>query len=186
MLEKFGDTALVDAMSELYDLPGHLIRRLQQIAVAVFANRMQEAGYDLTPVQFAAMVAIRDNPGLDQATLAGLIAYDRVTIGGVVDRLCQKELVGRETSTRDRRARILTISDKGDALLKAVTPWVQEVQNDIVDPLTDAERDALIATLQKLISAKNEHSRAPLRLPDPVSPLPPGKPRARKAPLVGS
>lgn len=68
-------------MSSLYTLPGHLIRRLQQIAVALFAARMAEAGLDLTPVQYAALSTIHDNPGVDQATLAGLIAYDRVTLG---------------------------------------------------------------------------------------------------------
>ncbi len=52
------------------------------------------AGIDLTPVQFAALTTVDDNPGVDQATLAGHIAY--VTIGRVVDRLVQKGLLRRE------------------------------------------------------------------------------------------
>lgn len=42
--------------------------------------------------------------------LAGLIAYDRTTITGVVDRLVQKGLVDRNESERDRRARELKIT----------------------------------------------------------------------------
>ena len=71
-------------MYEVHAMPGHLIRRLQQIAVSVFTERVTKAGFDITPVQFAALSTIAENPGLDQASLAGLIAYDRVTIGGVV------------------------------------------------------------------------------------------------------
>src|SRR5450432_229782 len=62
------------------DKPGHLARRFQQIAVAVFHAAVEEAGYDLTPVQYAALTEIATQPGIDQATLAGLIAYDRTTI----------------------------------------------------------------------------------------------------------
>ena len=83
-------------MTDNNDKPGHLARRFQQIAVAVFHAAVEEAGYDLTPVQYAALTEIATQPGIDQATLAGLIAYDRTTITGVVDRLVQKGLLVRQ------------------------------------------------------------------------------------------
>lgn len=150
-------------MSTLYTLPGHLIRRLQQIAVALFAARMAEAGMDLTPVQFAALTTIRDNPGVDQATLAGLIAYDRVTLGGVVERLEQKGLVLREVSARDRRAREIRLTEAGAALIVAALPWVEKVQADIVEALEEEERDTFLSLLSRLTDAGNDRSRAPLR-----------------------
>lgn len=148
---------------DLETLPGHLIRRLQQIAVALFAARMGEADIDLTAVQFAAMLTLRDHPGLDQQTLAGLIAYDRVTLGGVIDRLVQKNLVARETSPTDRRARILTLTKDGRAVLERAIPWVDQVQDDILAALSEAEQDTFVTLLSKLARAGNELSRAPLR-----------------------
>ena len=100
-------------MRDNNEMPGHLARRFQQIAVAVFLAEVEEAGFDLTPVQYAALSAIRTNPGIDQVTLAGLIAYDRTTITGVVDRLAQKGLLVRNPSSRDRRARELQITEAG-------------------------------------------------------------------------
>src|SRR6202011_1380486 len=91
------------------DKPGHLARRFQQIAVAIFHAEVEEAGYDLTPVQYAALTSVRTHPGIDQATLAGLIAYDRTTITGVVDRLAQKGLLVRQANSRDRRRRAFPI-----------------------------------------------------------------------------
>ena len=80
-------------MKAINEMPGHLARRFQQIAVAVFLAEVEGAGYDLTPVQYAALAAVGANPGVDQVTLAGLIAFDRTTITGVVDRLVQKGLI---------------------------------------------------------------------------------------------
>jgi DNA-binding MarR family transcriptional regulator len=153
-------------MTDLYDLPGHLIRRLHQISVAIFANRMAEAGIDLTPVQFAALTTVDDNPGVDQATLAGLIAYDKVTIGGVVDRLVQKGLLRREVSKRDRRARVLTLSDEGQRLLARALPEARLVQDDTLAGLSDDERQSFVGLLRKATDAANDQSRAPLRLID--------------------
>lgn len=150
-------------MSDLETMPGHLIRRLQQISVARFTSRMAEAGLDLTSVQYAALLTLRDHPGLDQQTLAGMIAYDRVTIGGVIDRLVQKGFVDRETSPSDRRARVLMLSDRGSHALEVATPWVDKVQDDLISQLTSEERDTFLKLLQKTTKAGNELSRAPLR-----------------------
>ncbi len=64
-----------------HGMAGHLIRRLHQISTQVFARRTQAAGYDLTSVQFAAMDALASDPGIDQATVAARIAYDRAADG---------------------------------------------------------------------------------------------------------
>lgn len=150
-------------MSELYEKPGHLVRRFQQIAVAVFHAEVEAAGYDLTPVQYAALAAISTRAGLDQATLAGLIAYDRTTITGVVDRLVQKGLVMRQPSARDRRAHELQITATGKKTLRGIEPAVEAAQKTLLRGLTAAESKELLRLLNKAIAAGNQLSRAPLR-----------------------
>ena len=151
-------------MLEIYEMPGHLVRRLNQASVSVFMDETGKKGFDLTPVQYAALNAIEARPGLDQATLASRIAYDRVTIGGVVDRLVQKELVRRETNPSDRRARNLFVTDKGVQALVDIRPIVKEAQTILLEGLDDAERREFIRLLQKACEAVNDRSRAPLRL----------------------
>jgi len=150
-------------VKDTHDMPGHLARRFQQIAVAVFLTEVEEAGFDLTPVQYAALAAIKANPGIDQVTLAGLIAYDRTTITGVIDRLVQKDLVVRQASSRDRRARELLITDGGRRTLRGITPAVEAAQQIMLRGLTEKEADELMRLLRKAIAAGNELSRAPLR-----------------------
>ena len=93
--------------------PGHLIRRLHQLSTRVFTERVRDAGFDLTPVQFIALDTLRENAGIDQAGLALAIAKDRATLGAVADRLAQKGLVTRVVSPRDKRARELELTEKG-------------------------------------------------------------------------
>jgi MarR family transcriptional regulator, temperature-dependent positive regulator of motility len=156
-------TPLERSVRDNNEMPGHLARRFQQIAVAVFLSEVGEAGFALTPVQYAALSAIRTNPRIDQVTLAGLIAYDRTTITGVVDRLVQKGLLMRQASSRDRRARELKITDEGRRTLRAVTPAVEAAQRLMLRGLTEKEGQELMRLLRKAIAAGNELSRAPLR-----------------------
>ncbi|HOB14492.1 MAG TPA: MarR family transcriptional regulator, partial [Novosphingobium sp.] len=120
---------------DIYGMPGHLIRRLQQQSTQLFAARMREAGFDITPVQFAAIDALAARPGIDQATLAQLIAYDRATIGGVIDRLEGKGLVERTISAADRRAREVRLTEEGERVHRELMPVVRLVQQDIMAPV---------------------------------------------------
>ena len=147
---------------ELHAAPGHLIRRLQQIAVALF---MAETGaYDLTPLQYAALLGIRENPGCDQTTLANYIALDRSTIADVVERLEGKALIRRKPGTQDRRTKRLELTAAGRKLVVAASPAVGAVQNAILAPLKASERAIFMALLRRLVHLNNERSRAPLRL----------------------
>ena len=136
-----------------HDMAGHLIRRLHQKSTQVFSQRTQAAGFDLTPVQFAALDAIQANPATDQATVAEMIAYDRATIGGVIDRLEQKGWVKRVVSERDRRARELSLSPEGARIHAALLPVVQELQNDILQPLNEDEQAAFLALASRVVRA---------------------------------
>ena len=136
---------------EAYGMAGHLIRRLQQISTQVFTTRAREAGFDLTSVQFAAMDAIRDKPGIDQAGVAAMIAYDKATIGGVIDRLVAKGLVARSVSERDRRAREVRLTKDGQRIFDALLPVVRDLQDDILAPLTPEDRARFLDLSRRVI-----------------------------------
>jgi MarR family transcriptional regulator, temperature-dependent positive regulator of motility len=135
------------------DMAGHLIRRLHQLSTQVFVQRTQAAGFDLTPVQFAALDAIGHHPGTDQATVAELIAYDRATIGGVIERLEQKGWVDRVVSERDRRARELSLTPEGQRILQALVPVVRELQDEILQALGEADRARFLKLARQAVGS---------------------------------
>ena len=137
-------------------MAGHLIRRLNQRSTQIFTKRMQQAGLDLTSVQFAALDAIIAHPGIDQAGVAARIAYDRATIGGVIDRLVQKGYVARRVSASDRRAREIEITAEGRSVFDAAYPEIERLQDDILTGLTTEERQTFLTLARKLIDAEAE------------------------------
>ena len=78
-------------MDAVYTKPGYLFRRMQQIAVAIFMEECR--AFDLTPVQYAALVAIETHPGIDATRLSAVIAFDRSTLGSVIERIESKGLI---------------------------------------------------------------------------------------------
>lgn len=144
---------------DLGELPGHHIRRLQQIAVAIF---LQEAeGTGVTPVQYAALQAVANQPGIDQRSLAGAVGLDTSTVAGVIDRLEARGLLARSLSPDDRRVRLLALTPEGEALLAQVLPAMRRAQDRILAPLNKADRATFMRLLRALVSGNNEHSRAP-------------------------
>jgi DNA-binding MarR family transcriptional regulator len=151
-------------MDSLYDMPGHLIRRAQQISTALFAEEC--AGFDLTSVQFAALVAVRANPDLDATRLSHLIAFDRSTLGGVLERLEAKGWLRRTPSPADKRVKLLRLTLDGERHLRAVEPAVRRVQQRLLEPLSIQDRAAMLHLLGRLAVVHNEVTSAPLRLAD--------------------
>lgn len=86
--------------------PGHLIRRAHQVAIFM----EETADFDVTPVQFAILNALLDDPGEDQVTPPGIAAAQKM-----------KRLVVR-------------------------------VQQRILQPLEGADREQLIALLDRLVA----------------------------------
>jgi MarR family transcriptional regulator, lower aerobic nicotinate degradation pathway regulator len=151
-------------MDAVYTAPGYLFRRMQQIAVAIFMEECR--AYDLTPVQYAALVAIRTHPGIDATRLSAVIAFDRSTLGSVIERLQAKQWIERKPAAEDKRVKLLHLTRSGAALLRDVVPSVDRAQARMLQPLKPADRKTLLVLLTQLVDLNNEASRVPLRAED--------------------
>jgi len=156
-------------MDAVYTKPGYLFRRMQQIAVAIFMEECR--AFDLTPVQYAALVAIQTHPEIDATRLSAVIAFDRSTLGSVIERLQAKGLIERAPSVEDRRVKLLTITKAGAALLRDIMPSVERAQARMLQPLKVADRKTLMTLLSQLVDLNNEASRVPLRAEDALEHL---------------
>ncbi|MCS6996000.1 MAG: MarR family transcriptional regulator [Casimicrobiaceae bacterium] len=144
---------------ELEALPGHLIRRLQQIAVAAVLQETASEG--VTPVQYAVLRTVAAQPGIDQRTLARSISLDTSTTAGVVDRLEARGLIVREPHPDDRRMRALKTTEAGCAVLARVTPAILRAQERILAPLSGEEQAEFMRLLRLLVSEREALSRVP-------------------------
>src|SRR5712671_5997677 len=156
-------------MDAVYTAPGYLFRRMQQIAVALFVEECK--AFDLTPVQYAALVAIHTHPGIDATRLSAVIAFDRSTLGNVIERLEAKKLIERKSSGGDKRVKLLYLTKAGATLLLEIMPSVDRAQARMLQPLKATDRRILLALLTQLVDLNNESSRVPLRAEDALEHL---------------
>jgi MarR family transcriptional regulator, temperature-dependent positive regulator of motility len=145
--------------TDIHQMPGHLIRRLHQVQASLFVANT--APLDVPPVQFAALAMIDAHPDIDQVRLAGAIAYDPVTIGGVIARIEAKGWIIRRVDPLDKRSRLLRIEPEGKVVLEKMQGGVIQTQIDLLKPLSVEERKVFLELVQKLLTVHNENARVP-------------------------
>lgn len=150
------DLATLLATIELVNQPGHLLRRAQQRAVEIYQHEVGETG--LRPPQFAVVLTVFQNPGLNQTALVQLTGIDRSTIADMLSRLVRRGILKRRRTATDGRANTLQVTEAGEAMLREAVGIVARVQERILEPLSPAEREAFMRLLMKVSDLPNSLS----------------------------
>lgn len=91
-----------------------------------------------------------------QIQLAEIGGMDKTTMVVTVDALEKAGLAERRPSRTDRRARVITVTEKGAALAKESSRIVDQVHADALGSLTDADREAVVRVLSLLVKGDLE------------------------------
>jgi MarR family transcriptional regulator, lower aerobic nicotinate degradation pathway regulator len=135
-----------------HGVPTAIARRFHQICVAKTSGVVSEAG--LTPLQYGVLVhlsKLTGKPGIDQNSLADRLNVDRNTASLLVEELAKAGLVERQINGADRRARILSLTSKGERLYARLRPVHLAVNQSILAPISARERKLLIALLIRVV-----------------------------------
>ncbi|NBB52596.1 MarR family transcriptional regulator [Rhizobium sp. CRIBSB] len=132
----------------LADSPSHLMHRALQLALDIYADEVGSAGP--TQRQFAVLEAVSARSGLTQTDLVKATGIDRSTLADLVARMTAKGLLARERSTLDARAKAVTLSADGLAVLEAARPAVAAADKRIMGLLPKGRRDAFLELLGEL------------------------------------
>ncbi len=146
------------ATEDLYQRPGFLLRRAHQISASIFERACADLA--LTPAQYGVLCVIKDQPGIDQSTLARALAFDKVTVLRVLKGLEERGLCERALSTGDRRQRSVRLTASGQALLRQASEPVQQAYETLMSPFSAEQRAQFLALLQQLNTALEPQARA--------------------------
>lgn len=140
------------AKSALEQSPIHLLHRASQCAGNIFQAEM--GGEDLTPRQYALLVAISQQEGLSQTDLVEMTGIDRSTLADVIRRMLKKGLIQRRRTREDARAYAVKLTDVGRRALQSCQPMARRVDQRILDALPSADtRERFINDLRTIVSA---------------------------------
>ena len=144
--------------------PGHLMHRaLQRMLEAYAAEAGSDAPTHRQYVLLEAAAHATESGGLSQAELVRITGIDRSTLAELAARMTSRGWLVRERSDSDGRARSVTLSEEGRAVLDQVRPAVAAADKRFLAALPKARREKFVAILADL-AASDAAEKAEARL----------------------
>jgi len=108
---------------------------------------------DLTPRQYAVLVAVSQNEGVSQTRLVDKTGVDRSTLADIVRRMLKKGLLQRRRTKEDARAYSVKLTEEGWKVLKAADPLAKKVDDKILSVLPGQQRERFLQDLNLIVKA---------------------------------
>ena len=105
----------------------------------------------VTPAIIGVIAMLAERPGISQARLARLIGLERATIGSTVARAIEAGFVVRTDAHGDARSYALSLSPRGERMLRMLRQRIAEHEKTAGIHLTGGERRTLRRLLHKLV-----------------------------------
>jgi DNA-binding MarR family transcriptional regulator len=98
-------------------------------------------------------------PGIHQNSLAARLGVERSHASLLVEELVSKGLIEQRVNGADRRARVLSLTPKGEKLYERVRPSILASNERILGPLSPHERELFKDMLIRMIEANGTYAR---------------------------
>ena len=137
-------------MVEYEDL-GALFARITQRLID--AERPLLETHGLSMWAYIALSHLTREPAGTQLALAQSMRYDKTRLIGLLDELEDDGLITRTVDPTDRRARIVTLTEAGEARHAAARADIRAMEDELLENLNPAEQTRLRHTLSRLGAA---------------------------------
>jgi len=134
---------ITDRIGSVIYVVGSLVRGLSSQAFT-------ENKFGITPEQYLILLLIIENEGVYQRQICEVTLKDRANVARIVEILLQKELIKKETDSNGRRIYKITATEKGQDLIKTISPCDIELKNFITRGISEEELAITKRTLEKI------------------------------------
>lgn len=138
---------------DLQRLPGYLIRRLDSRAASLYEQFTGQT--DLTPRQFGVLLTLLQSGALAQSELGNRLHLDRSTLGEMLQRMVERNLVDRRAHEHDRRAIEVVLTEIGRKAVLRTVEQAAEAQEALLSPLPVYLRPVFLKCLEILAEAES-------------------------------
>jgi len=139
------------AGDEIAEFAGQLFFRLWRASHTRIAEKLASIG--LTPALFGVLNVLGARDGVIQLEIASTMGIDPSTMVSLIDELEDAGLAKRRPHPTDRRAREVVITSKGRRMLERGRHMAFEVQDEVLQGLTTAQRRELLSPLHRALDA---------------------------------
>ncbi|MFC4037408.1 MarR family winged helix-turn-helix transcriptional regulator [Dactylosporangium siamense] len=139
------------APARVKDRPTWLISRAFARSSGLLAAGFEAHGGGLRSYHYRLLAALEEWGPASQADLGRATGIDRSDVTAVLSELESRGLVARSADPAHGRRNIVTVTAAGVAQLLELDGVVDGVQEQVLDPLTEAQRRQFVALLAKLL-----------------------------------
>jgi DNA-binding MarR family transcriptional regulator len=139
-------------------LHGFLAYRLTKLAYRVtraLAVTYYEA-QQLTSSEWKVMSILAETSGLSGTEISQRSTLDRFAVSKTIRRLMERELIARLPAPNRGRAVVMALTDKGWRVYRPIAQQAMRQQEQLLSTLSERERSALFALMDKLESKLDE------------------------------
>ncbi|MET9777860.1 MarR family winged helix-turn-helix transcriptional regulator [Streptomyces sp. NPDC006367] len=136
--------APLDALGGL----GPLARQLNQVHNRLWYEQVHQ---DVTGPQFTVLSLLDAHGDMDQGTLGALARLDKSTAAPLLERLRGRGLLTLTRDERDRRRKLVRITEEGRELAVRLAPAVVAVSERMLAPFSPEEREQLLSLLRRAV-----------------------------------
>lgn len=141
-------------VTRILNLPTWLLARATARAYAILQRTFAEFG--LRSLHYRTMAALDEHGALSQAELGRHLELDRKDVTVALALLDDRGLIRREGDPTDGRRKIVTLTRSGRDLLPSLEKALTRAQDEVLAPLSPAERETLRDLLTKLDPAPGD------------------------------
>lgn len=134
------------AIDELFDTMDIAKRNLRGRMLSI------TSGKNISHAQLEVLFSIRTSQPINPKELAAKLSMTPGAISQLIDVLEDQRLISRQTDTDDRRRQVLTVSDRGNRLMKSIERRRRTVMENVIKGLTDEELELWLRIQKKIIS----------------------------------
>jgi Transcriptional regulators len=133
----------------------YLMNRIMGRYNANLRHDMARLGLTTPKMRSLAVLSVIDS--LQISELAVFAVVEQSTLSRALDQLAQDGLIRRETDPNDSRVTRVAITEAGRATFERLWPTMAAAYSRMFRGISDAERTAFVATLQKMLGNIRQH-----------------------------
>lgn len=104
----------------------------------------------ITTAHQVILLVLEHEPSLASSEVARRTGHSKSRLTGLVDTLEQLGLIARAPSTQDGRSTMLSLTEKGRAVVNRTKAGPREINEQILAPFSEEEREAIGRFLRQL------------------------------------
>lgn len=138
-------------------LPYRLNNAAERISVAL--SRIYQSEFGINIAEWRVLAALHERRAVLAKDIVNYTHMDKVRVSRAIKSLEEKGFLQRQTSMSDSRAAELSLTKKGRELYRVVVPRALEWQDELLEPLSEIDRQELHRILNRLDSRVEEMAR---------------------------